>query len=491
MNEKVTKARAAYMAGKTRPLWFRKQQLKSLMRMYEENMEEICTAIYKDLRKCRTEVMAMEIKLAMNDVKDMLANMDKWAGTETPARSFLNWLDSTYILKDPYGVVLIVGAWNYPIQLLMVPVAGAIAAGNCVIIKPSELAPATAEFLEKTIPKYLNNDCYCVINGGIPETTKLLQEKFDYIFYTGSSQVGKIIHRAANENLTPVTLELGGKSPVYIDKTVDMDLAVTRLLWGKFVNMGQTCIAPDFVLCTPEVEREILARAPKIIEKFYGKNPQDSPDLSRMVNERHFKRVANLLQSGKVAYGGHMDAKDKYISPTILTQIKASDPVMQEEIFGPVLPIVNVNSLDEAIDYINSMEKPLALYIFSKSESTVWRMMECTSSGSVCVNDTIMQIVADNLPFGGVGNSGMGKYHGRETFDTFTHKKSCLYKNFNSIGEALSSCRYPPYSQKKLGTLLKLIDRRPDLPSMGFLRYVAAFGLGFLASIYYQQHTQH
>lgn len=266
----------------------------------------------------------------------------------------VNIMDGVYIYKDPYGVVLVIGAWNYPLQLTLVPVAAAIAAGNCVLIKPSEVAPATSKFIAQMIPKYLDSECFRVIEGGAKETSELLRQKFDYVFYTGSGRVGRIVHQACNENLTPCTLELGGKSPCYIDSTADITIATKRILWGKFINAGQTCIAPDYLLCSKQVQKQFLEEASNILKEWYGANPKDSPDLCRIINQSHFQRLSAMIKGANVAIGGETDSQEKYIAPTILVDVNPDDPVMQDEIFGPILPIINVDNAYDAIRFINS-----------------------------------------------------------------------------------------------------------------------------------------
>lgn len=305
--------------------------------------------------------------------------------------------------------------------------------------------------------------------------------RFDYIFFTGSASIGKIVHAAANKHLTPTTLELGGKCPVYVDSSADFEIATRRILWGKCINAGQTCIAPDYLLCTKETETKFLETARKVLREWYGSVPKESPDFCRIINDRHYQRVAGYLKDGKVAVGGSTDPNDKFIEFTILVDVNANSPVMQEEIFGPVLPIVTVSNAYEAIKFINGREKPLAFYIFSRNKSDVNLLLSQTSSGGSCVNETIMHLAVPTLPFGGVGNSGMGGYHGKHSFDTFTHKKSCLYKTYFSLGEILASGRYPPYTTGKLNFLKQLLKTRKGL-SFAYLPHVVMFGLGLTAA---------
>ncbi|XP_022916522.1 aldehyde dehydrogenase, dimeric NADP-preferring-like [Onthophagus taurus] len=481
--EIVKSAREAFDSGKTIPLEFREKQLKSLLRMYEENEEEMLEALKQDLNKSRMEATLTEISILKMDIKEQITNLKEWAKPEKPPKPVANIMDEALIYKDPYGVVLVISAWNYPINLAFLPVTGAIAAGNCVIIKPSEISPASAEFVRKTLPKYLDNECYQVMCGGVPETSQLLKEKFDYIFFTGSTHIGKIVYAAANENLTPVTLELGGKSPVFIDDDTNIDVATRRILWGKCMNAGQTCIAPDYILCSKKTQDKFVETAKKILKEWYGDNPQKSDDLCRIVSDQHFKRVSKYLKdNGKIATGGKCDADDKFVEPTILIDVKPNDPVMQDEIFGPILPILTVHDSKEAIDFIRQREKPLAMYIFSENRPTIDKFLRNTSSGGVCVNDTLMHLGLSTLPFGGVGSSGMGHYHGKYTFDTFVHRKSILVKNLNMIGEKILSSRYPPYSQSKLKRLQMALEKTQFEIKLKYVPYMLIFGLGLITS---------
>ncbi|XP_076257369.1 aldehyde dehydrogenase family 3 member A2-like [Rhynchophorus ferrugineus] len=479
-SEVVAHLRNSFKSGKTLPIEFRIKQLQNLHKMYNEKQDDIVAALHSDLRKCKIESILMEIDMLINDIKNSLQNIYRWARKEYVSKDLANVLDAPYIQRDPYGVVLAIGSWNYPLQLVMLPVQGAIAAGNCVVIKPSEVSEATAKLLTEIIPQYLDQDCYRVYNGGIPETTALLKEKFDYIFYTGNSAVGKIIHEAATKHLTPTTLELGGKSPCYIDKSADLKYSVRRIIWGKCANVGQTCVAPDFILCTKEIQDRFIQVAKTVITEFFGTNPKDSPDYGRIVSDRHFQRILELMKGGKIAFGGDHDASEKYISPTIIIDANENDAILKEEIFGPLLPIVNITDAYDAINYINARDKPLALYIFSKNKKDVDLIMKNTSSGSVCVNDTIMQLTVDTLPFGGVGASGMGGYHGKFSFDTFSHKKSVLYKDLGILGEYLSAPRYPPYTIGKMRYLQFMLAKRHKFFGTG-TNYFIAFLTGALS----------
>lgn len=480
----IQRLRDAFNRGKSKPIEWRIKQLKQTLRMITETSSDIIAALASDLHRSKFETYALEIDYITQEIKYMIMHIKEWSATEKPSKGLSNLFDSVEIRKDPYGVALVIGAWNYPLQLSLLPMIGAMAAGNCVILKPSEVAKATAKYLYETIPKYLDMECCHVILGGVQETTELLNQRFDYIFYTGSSTIGKIVRNAANKYLTPVTLELGGKSPVYIDNTVDMAMAAKRILWGKCINVGQTCIAPDYILCTTEVQNKLVEEIKKILKEWYGENAQESPDLARIITDRHYQRLVSYLSgNGKIAVGGDTNPTERYISPTVLVDVKATDPIMQDEIFGPILPIINIDNAYEAIEFINKRERPLVLYVFSMSKRVQDLIIDQISSGAVCVNDTILQYTVETLPFGGVGNSGIGAYHGKYTYDTFTHKKGCLIRNYNKFAEMLGKNRFSPYSDKKLMLLRHLLERRPGIPGAKYLPYVLMFGLGVLVTI--------
>ncbi|XP_050092003.1 aldehyde dehydrogenase family 3 member B1 isoform X3 [Anopheles aquasalis] len=481
-SEITQQLRTTFNSGKTRDVEFRLKQLNALLRCYEENTAEMANVLAADLRKHKQEAHLLEIDFILNDLRNILFNLREWVKPEKPEKSLVNLMDGVNIYKDPFGVVLVIGAWNYPLQLTLVPVAAAIAAGNCVVIKPSEVATASAKFIADKLPKYLDGDCYRVVTGGPKETSELLKEKFDYVFYTGSGRVGKIVHQACSENLTPCTLELGGKSPCYLDSTANIAIATRRILWGKFINAGQTCIAPDYVLCSKQVQKQFIEEARKVLKEWYGTNPKDSPDLCRIINQNHFQRLSSLLKGANVAIGGETDLQDRYISPTILVDVKSTDPVMQDEIFGPILPILNVDNAYDAIKFINSRSPPLVMYIFTLDTKIQELFTNGTRSGSMCLNDTIMQYAVETLPFGGVGPSGMGSYHGKYSFDTFVHKKACLTKDFNPIGEKLAASRYPPYSDSKLSFLSTLLKKRQGINTK-FLPYLLMFGIGVASTL--------
>lgn len=438
----VQTARRVFREGRTLPVEFRRQQLQQLKKMILENKSQFIDALRSDLGRPLFEA-AGEVMGTVSSIEQTLGRLDDWVKTKEVKT--VGTGDKSFIYNDPYGVVLVMGAWNFPLVLLSQPVAGAIAAGNTVVMKPSEVSATTAKVFETLAPKYLDSECYPVVCGGVPETTELLKERFDYIFYTGSTTVGKIVRDAANKHLTPTTLELGGKSPCYIDDTADMDKTVRRILKGKMTNLGQICIAPDYVLCNKQVQETFVQKAKEVLREWYGVDPSKSPDLSRIVAERHIDRLSTYLKEGKIAVGGRFDRSSKFVEPTILTDVSPDSKVMKEEIFGPILPILNVNNHNDVIDFVNDREKPLAMYVFSTREDDVQDILRRVSSGGVSVNDVMAHAGVTDLPFGGVGSSGMGAYHGDYTFETFTHRKSVLMRNFAEDTEAALKKRYPPY----------------------------------------------
>lgn len=461
--------------------------MKNLLRMFDENTATFAAALAKDLRKPKQEAVALEVEGLKNDVRGCINNFEDWAKDHYVEKNTLTMMDDTLLHYDPLGVVLIMGAWNYPLLLSLAPLAGAIAAGNCVIIKPSELAPATAEAISDLIPKYLDPHCFKVVLGGIPETTKLLEQRFDYIFFTGSTTVGKIIREAANKHLTPVTLELGGKSPVYICDSADLDVTAKRLVWAKMINLGQTCIAPDYIICSKATEAKFIAKAKQILKDWYGQDSQKSPNLCRIVNKRNFERLADIIKNTKgTVIGGRMDINDLFIEPTLVTGVDGDDSTMQSELFGPILPFVNVTCVEEAVEFINARDKPLSLYVFTTKKNVSEMIKQRTSSGSMVINDAVIQLSVDTLPFGGVGSSGMGSYHGKYTFKTFSHEKAVLGRDFSRFGEFLGQSRYPPYSDKKIRQLELLTKARKIPDILGYVRYLSCMVAGGAGVVMYK-----
>ena len=440
----LERARDAFNAGRTRSLQWRRSTLLLLRELIAGSEEQLLQAVASDFGKPRMEAFATEVGFMLFDIDHVLAHLDGWMRPEKVPTPVLFQPGSSSIVPEPLGVVCVIAPWNYPMQLLLVPMIAAIAAGNAVVGKPSELTPHTSTSLAKLVGR-LGEPAVSVIEGGVPETTELLTHRFDHIFYTGNGRVGRVVMQAAVEHLTPVTLELGGKSPAIVSRHAKIDTAAKRIVWGKFLNAGQTCIAPDYVLVERPVHDEFVRALGTSITEFYGTDPQRSPDLARIVNDAHFNRLEKLLHGGTIASGGQSDPATRYIAPTVLTGITRDDAVMQEEIFGPILPVVAVDSLDEAMRFINADDKPLALYTFSEHDEDNELVVAGTSSGGVCVNGTIMHISNPHLPFGGVGASGMGAYHGKFGFDTFSHRRSVHTRNTRLDPPIL----YPPYTAKK------------------------------------------
>ncbi|PBC80023.1 aldehyde dehydrogenase (NAD+) [Streptomyces sp. TLI_235] len=422
----VARLRATFRTGRTRPLSWRTEQLHRLRALLTENGPELAAALGADLGKSEQESLRTDVDFVVREIDHTLEHLADWLRPEAapvPERLAGAQARTQY---DPLGVVLVIAPWNYPVQLLLAPVAGALAAGNAVVAKPSELAPATSAVLARLLPAYLDTEAVAVVEGGVAETTALLAQRFDHIFYTGNGAVGRIVMRAAAEHLTPVTLELGGKSPAFVDAGADLAVVAERLVAGKFLNAGQTCVAPDYVLTDPATARALEPLLAEAVETRYGKDPAVSPLYSRIVNERHFDRLAALLDSGRTVVGGGRDRESRYLAPTVLADVAPDAPVMQEEIFGPILPIVEVAGLDEAIDFVNDRDKPLALYVFSPAEETRRRLAEETSSGGLGFGLPLAHLTVSDLPFGGVGESGMGSYHGRYSIEAFSHRKAVL-----------------------------------------------------------------
>lgn len=439
----------------------RKQILRQFVKFLNEHEEALCVATSKDLRKHPFETKVTEIAMARNEAISGIDNMEAWMKPVKAHLEGIQLIEDCSIKRDPKGVVLIIGAWNYPIQLVLVGAIGAVSGGNTVVIKPSEVSPNVAQYLSDHLNKYVPADIVGFVNGGVPETTALLEQRFDHILYTGNDRVAKIVMTAAAKHLTPVTLELGGKSPTIVDDTCgNLDIVAQRIMWGRVVNAGQTCIAPDYLLVKASVKAPLVAALAKARTKFLGEKPSDSESYARIVNDFHFKRVKELMQGGKIILGGETDEKSKFIAPTVLDDVDLSHPLMTQEIFGPLLPMVTYQTVEEAVDFVNKREKPLALYIFSGNSKFIDKIMDFTSSGAVVVNDTLMHAGVEGLPFGGVGYSGMGAYHGKHTFETFTHPKSVMRRRLAL--EATNELRYPPYTDAKLSWISMLLFKKSE-----------------------------
>ncbi|NWX13366.1 AL3A2 dehydrogenase, partial [Aegotheles bennettii] len=450
MQEVVGRARAAFKSGRCRSLEFRMQQLKALERMVQEKEREILAALKADLNKSEPNGYSQEILCVMMELALAMDKLPSWAAPQPVKRSLLMMRDKSYICPEPLGVVLIIGTWNFPFLLVMQPLVGAIAAGNAVVVKPSEISENTAQLMAELLPQYLDQELYPVVTGGVPETTALLNQRFDHILYTGNSAVGKIVMAAAAKHLTPVTLELGGKSPCYIDKDCDLAVACRRITWGKYMNCGQTCIAPDYILCDPSIQSKVVENIKATLQEFYGEDVKSSPDYERIVNKRHYKRILGLLEGQKIAHGGETDEATCFIAPTILTDVSPESKVMEEEIFGPVLPILPVKSVDKAIEFINGREKPLALCP-SVVLVSYWSSLSDVDAGCIRAGATGEKPLGLWCDLPGLcpsGNSGMGAYHGKHSFETFSHRRACLIKDLKM--EGTNKLRYPPGSQKKV-----------------------------------------
>ncbi len=438
--------RATFESGRTRPLAWRQEQLAGLRRLLEEGDAELVEALRQDLGRPAMEAFVADIGHAKGELRHLAKHVERWMKpakvrvpiTAAPAKG---WIQS-----EPLGVALVIAPWNYPIQLLLEPLAAALAAGNCVVAKPSEMAPACSAALARLIPRYLDNDAVVVVEGGVEETTALLAERWDHIFFTGSTAVGRIVAEAAAKHLTPTVLELGGKSPTYVHASADLDVAARRITWGKFLNAGQTCIAPDYVLVDRQVRDQLVDLLSAQVGEFYGRDPQQSASYGRIVNARHLGRLKGLLDkgAGTVVTGGTFDDSDRFLSPTITVDPSPESAIMQEEIFGPILPVLAVDGPDGAKAFITSRPKPLALYVFAGDDAVIDSVVDGTSSGGVCINQTLMHLPPPDLPFGGVGDSGMGAYHGKAGFDVFSHRKSVLRKSVKPDLKLL----YPPYKAR-------------------------------------------
>jgi aldehyde dehydrogenase (NAD+) len=449
----VRALRGYFETGATRPLSWRLGQLDAIGHFLMEREEDIFAALAADLGKPATEAFGAEIGVTLTELRLSRKKLRSWMKPERVGTSAVAMPGRSHIYREPLGVTLIIGAWNYPLQLVLLPLVGAIAAGNCAVLKPSEVAPNVSALVAKWVPKYLDPKAVKVVEGGVPETTALLREKWDHVFYTGNGTVGRIVMQAAAKNLTPVTLELGGKSPCIVDENVDLDLAAKRIVYGKFFNAGQTCVAPDYVLVHDRVHDALVNRMVSAIREFYGDDPQQSPDYARIVNERHHARLTRLLADADVVTGGETDLSDRYIAPTILRNVSGDHSVMQEEIFGPILPVISVPSVESAIRFVNERPKPLALYVFARKKDTQDRVLAGTSAGGTTINHIWLHVGVLQLPFGGVGDSGMGAYHGHRSFETFSHRRAVLKKPLLPDPPML----FPPYSARKLRWIKRLL----------------------------------
>ncbi len=448
----VSRQRAFWNTGATRSVEWRLIQLKKLEQALEEREEALCAALKADLGKAAYESWLCEIGMTRGELRFARKHLKKWTAVKRRSSALALFPAASRVVPEPYGTVLIMSPWNYPVQLTLVPLVSALAAGNCAVVKPSAYAPNVSRVVAELLGDIFPPEYVSVVQGGRAENAALLEQDFDYIFFTGSPAVGKTVMAAAAQHLTPVTLELGGKSPVIIAPDANIPLAARRIAWGKFLNAGQTCVAPDHVYIPQSLRNAFVKELAGQIHQLYGADPLTGPDLPKIINEKHFNRVAGLMGSGKTAVGGRTDPETRRIEPTVLVDVAERDAVMQEEIFGPVLPVLTYDSLDDLIARQQKKARPLALYLFTGDRALEKRIVAALPSGGVCVNDTVIHLASPHVPFGGVGNSGMGACHGRTGFDTFTHYRTVVRRGGLDL-----PMRYAPYGGKNLNTVKKLM----------------------------------
>ena len=447
----VARLRKTFATGRTRDIAWRRAQLQALRRLCLEGEPQLVAALQADFSKPPFDTKIAETRAVAREIDHTLPRLARWMRGRRAGVPWALWPGSARIVPEPLGVALVIAPWNYPIQLLLAPLVGVLAAGNCAVLKPSELTPHTSGALNDLVPRYLDNDAVAVVTGGAEASTALLAERFDHIFFTGGARVGRVVMEAAAKHLTPVALELGGKSPCVVAADADLKIAAERIVWGKFLNAGQTCVAPDYVLVERTRHDAFIDALRATIARFFGPDPKTSPDFARIVSEQHAERLAGYLDGGRVVIGGEVDLSSRYIAPTVLADVRADAPVMREEIFGPILPVVAVESVEEAIGFINARDKPLALYLFTGDAGVRERVIGRTSSGGVVVNDVVVHLSVPDLPFGGVGTSGFGRYHGQAGFETFSNLKGVLARRLWPE----PPLRLPPHSETKL----RWIDR--------------------------------
>src|SRR5262252_4835933 len=442
----VSRHREYFQSGATRSAKWRRKQLIALRAMMKDHAEEFYGALWKDLHRNRVDSDWTDVKYITSEANHALAHLRRWMKPLSVSTPFVLTPSRAQVRFDPLGVGLIIGTWNYPVMLTLSPLIAAISGGNAAVIKPSELSAATAGVIAKRLPEYLDREAFSVVLGAVPETTALLEQKWDHIFFTGGTTVAKVVMTAAAKTLTPVVLELGGKSPTIVHSSADLRVAARRIAHGRWSNAGQTCTAPDYVLVFKDVARPFLEHVKETLVRFYGEDPQRSLDYGRIVSDRHFDRLVRLLASGTIYHGGQQDRADRFIAPTVLVNVSPDSPVMQEEIFGPILPILEVRNVNEAIDFVNARMSPLGLYLFAEDRSVTEQILASTTSGAAVINDCTVHPIIHDLPFGGVGNSGMGKYHGEWGFRTYTNARAVLsHSTWIDLG-----VRYPPYDRNKM-----------------------------------------
>lgn len=437
----IQKQNDFFASQQTKDINFRKQSLKRLMQEIKDREDAICDALYADFKKPKFEALATETQLVLAELNYAIKNISKWSSPTLVETSWTNFPSKDWIQPEPYGKVLVISPWNYPFMLALAPVVGALAAGNTVVLKPSELSPNTSKIIAEIITKVFPPEHVGVVEGGVEVSQELLSKKWEYIFFTGSTRVGQIVYKSAAEHLTPVTLELGGKNPCIVDESAQIKLAAKRIAWGKFINAGQTCLAPDYILVHESVKDLLVEQLKQQIQQFYGENVETSPDFARMATTKHYQELKKSLEGQKVLFGGDYNDKDQYISPTLVDGPDMQSILMTGEIFGPILPIISYTTEADLDQYILSHPEPLALYVFSRKGSFQKKIMSRYRFGGGAINDTVIHISNKQLPFGGVGQSGMGGYHGKHSFDLFSHHKSVV-KRSNWLDVPL---RYAPY----------------------------------------------
>ncbi len=445
----VDNQKSYFLKGETRDISFRKKQLTKLYESIKKYENEILIALKEDLNKSEFEAYTTEIGMVYEELRFMLKNINSLSKPKRKKSPFVHFPSKSYEYQDPYGCVLIMSPWNYPFQLTLVPLIGAMSAGNCAVVKPSNYSEKTSQIILKILSEF-PQEYIAVVEGGRDVNNAILEEKFDYIFFTGSPKVGKLVMEKAAQNLIPITLELGGKSPCIIDKTAKIDLAAKRVAWGKLLNAGQTCVAPDYIVIHESVKNEFVTALKKYIEKFYGKNPEENSEYPKIINKIHFDRLSELIHNSENVFGGKINTKTYQIAPAIIENCVWDSLIMRDEIFGPIFPIISYNNLDEVISQINSKPKPLALYCFTESKEVENKILSSLLYGGGCINDTVIHLANPYLSFGGVGESGIGKYHGKESFYTFSHTKSILKRG--TLFDV--NLRYAPFKDN-----LKLIKR--------------------------------
>lgn len=441
----VKQQRNFFNTSKTKDVQFRKNALRTLKTCILKHEEDIKDALYKDLHKAKMESYFSEIGMVLSELSFIEKRIGKWSRKHVVMTPLAQFHAKSYSIYEPYGVVLVMSPWNYPFMLTIDPLIGAIAAGNCAIIKPSAYAPHTSHIMKVIIEECFDPSYICVVEGGREENTLLLEQKFDYIFFTGGVEVGKLVMEKASQHLTPVTLELGGKSPCIVEESADVKLAAKRIAFGKYLNAGQTCVAPDYLFIQEPIKEKFIAYFKEALLEFFHENPLSNPDYPKIINKKHFQRLCGLMKSEQVIIGGKTNEETMQIEPTLLNEITLDAPIMQEEIFGPILPMISFKHINEVISYINEHEKPLALYLFTKDNTIEKNVLTSCSFGGGCINDTIIHLATSRLGFGGVGGSGMGNYHGKRSFTTFSHEKGIVKKS-NWIDLPF---RYHPYSNTK------------------------------------------